>query len=236
MTDPHATSETRLKSVLDACATIAVLIAAAVVVWTQLVGPRNARAANTPRLDLPSEPISLRGTPVRGQASAKAALVAYSDFECPFCKRFVDTTLPTIERDYVSTGKVLIAFKHAPLPNHRLALRAAEASYCAGLQNQFWAAHDLLFRRLDDARLTALPTALALDVKRFDDCLEAPPAREAVQSDLDSASQLGVKGTPSFFIGALLPDNSVKISTAFTGAATIAEFRHALDPLVKVPR
>ena len=55
-------------------------------------------------------------------------MVLFSDFECPYCGRLAREILPTIERDYVSTGRMSLIFSHFPLPNHPHASAAAKTA------------------------------------------------------------------------------------------------------------
>src|SRR3989339_930155 len=64
---------------------------------------------------VPSRPVSLEGAPIRGSADARMALIVYSDFECPYCRRFARETLPLLQERYVKGGDLLIAFRHLPL-------------------------------------------------------------------------------------------------------------------------
>src|SRR5258708_5321032 len=73
--------------------------------------------------------------PVQGDADAKVTIVEWSDFQCPFCGRVIDT-LHQIEKSYGSD--VRIAFKHNPLPMHPNAPYAAKAAIAAPKQGKFW--------------------------------------------------------------------------------------------------
>ena len=78
------------------------------------------------------------GSYVKGDPEAPVTIMEFSDFQCPFCARFVSQTLPQIEEQYISTGKVKLVFKHFPLvQTHQFASKAAEASVCAGDQGKF---------------------------------------------------------------------------------------------------
>jgi len=89
--------------------------------------------------------VSLDDDPVKGDPNAPVTVVEYSDFQCPFCKRFYQQTLPQLEKNYIETGKVKFVYKDFPLdsihPNARPAHIAAE---CADEQGKFWEYHDLL--------------------------------------------------------------------------------------------
>ncbi len=86
--------------------------------------------------------------PVKGNPDATVTIVEFSDFQCPFCQRFHQTTLPLILENYVDTGKVKFVYKDFPIqslhPNG--ALPAAVASECADEQGMFWQYHDKLFQ------------------------------------------------------------------------------------------
>ena len=86
--------------------------------------------------------VKLGDAPVKGPASAKVTVIAFSDFQCPFCSRAVPV-MKQIEDEY--KGKVKIAFKQLPLPFHDKAHLAAEAALAANEQGKFWQMHDKLF-------------------------------------------------------------------------------------------
>ena len=149
-------------------------------------GPRGA-AATPP---LPSAPISIEGTRTKGKASATVALIEYSDFQCPWCGVYARETYPTLAKQYVDTGKLLMVFRHLPITSiHPLATKAAEAAECAGRQNKFWEMHDLLFLRqkeLSSPSLVSRANALGLDAMAFSTCLEGQAA-SVVEADGQSA-------------------------------------------------
>jgi len=83
----------------------------------------------------------------KGNSNAKVIVVEFSDFECPYCGRFFSQTLPSLQKEYIDTGKVLFAYKQFPLTSiHANAQKAAEASLCAADEGKFWEYHDRLFK------------------------------------------------------------------------------------------
>jgi protein-disulfide isomerase len=185
-----------------------------------------------PEAVLPAEPLSLEGAQFRGNLTAKVVLLEYSDFQCPYCGRFARETLPDLQRQYVDTGRVLLAFREDPLEQlHPFALAAAEAAECAGRQGQFWKMHDLTFadqKHLDQATLHTHARAVGLDVAQFDTCLtETGPA--AVRADAKSAADLTVSGTPTFFLGLRQSDGKIKVLKRFSGALPLTQFSAELD-------
>lgn len=89
--------------------------------------------------------VSESDIPTLGNANAQITMVEFSDFECPFCKRYFDSTYPQIKKDYIDTGKVKVVFKHYPLSFHPSAKPMAVAGECANEQGKFWEMHDKMF-------------------------------------------------------------------------------------------
>ena len=82
----------------------------------------------------------------KGAASAPVTVYEMSDFQCPYCRRFALETFPTLEREYIATGKVRWVFVNFPLTSiHPNAVAAAEVALCAAQQGAFWQVHDLLY-------------------------------------------------------------------------------------------
>ena len=140
---------------------------------------------------------------IRGDSNAPITLIEYSDFECPFCARF----LPTVEQildEY--DGKVRLVYRHFPLRSiHPQAQKAAEASECAGEQGEFWGMHDKLFElnnssnlTLDNMKLAA--AELGLNTGDFDSCLDSGDTASEVETDYQDGLAGGVSGTPGSFI------------------------------------
>jgi protein-disulfide isomerase len=171
---------------------------------------------------------------IQGSASAKVAVIEYSDFQCPYCGRFARETLPALEKNYVNKNQILLAFANVPLSIHPFALRAAVASNCAGQQNRFWPMHDGLFanqQRLDEAGLQEDAKTAGLDIGRFERCLGSS-AVDAVKRGADEARALQVVGTPTFFIGTLQSDGRVGVSRRFSGSLTAEQFSAVLDSAI----
>jgi protein-disulfide isomerase len=193
-------------------------------------GPTNAM--------LPTSPVSLDGAQLQGSHAAKAVIIEYSDFQCPYCGQFARETLPDLRRSYVDTGKVLLAFRHFPLEEiHKFALGAAEAAECASRQGAFWKMHDLNFANqetLQEGLLSERAQSLGIDVGAFDRCLHGP-ALEIIRADLRTGESLDVTGTPTFFLGSLQPDGRVRVVARLVGAVLSTEFHTALDQILLAP-
>src|SRR5262252_3085499 len=138
--------------------------------------------------------------PVKGPTNAKVTLVAFSDFQCPFCSRAVPT-LKQVEDEY--KGKIRIAFKQMPLPFHDKAHLAAEAALAANEQGKFWQYHDKLFanqQALDRPSLEKYAEELGLNMTKFRAALDSGRYKDKVDQDAKEGAAVGATGTPTFFI------------------------------------
>lgn len=185
---------------------------------------------------IPTEPLRLMPGPVKGSKDAKVALIEYSDFKCSFCGSFARNTLPALDRKYLQPGKVLLSFQHLPLQKYPFAQQAAEGAECANRQGRFWEMHDALFARqqqqeIDDAGLLSVARNLGLNEDIFAYCLDGE-ASPFVKEQADAARTLRIEGTPTFFVGSILPDGRVKVAKRITGAQPLRQFEEALDSLL----
>jgi protein-disulfide isomerase len=184
---------------------------------------------------LPREPVDISKDPIRGSANARVAIIEYSDYQCSFCRRYEMNTFPQIENDYLKTGKVQYVFRDLPLDIHKNAFKAAEAARCAGEQGKFWEMHDLLFENqaaLAPSDLSRYAASLALDAPRFEQCLEAARYAPGTRKHISEANSAGLSGTPSFLIGIVQPNSTVKITKKIIGARPYNDFKTAIDELV----
>jgi protein-disulfide isomerase len=143
--------------------------------------------------------------------------------------------LPQIIRDYVATGKVKYIFSDFPLNSlHPQALKAAEAAACAGDQDKFWQMHDQLFNSqhaLSTNTLSLHAQAIGLNTATFQQCLFSGKHQDKVRRNLETASSLGVNGTPTFFIG-VTGSNTVKVVKVLSGAQPYTAFKSSLESLL----
>ncbi len=174
----------------------------------------------------------------RGSQKAPVTIIEFSDYQCPYCRRHVDQTMPRLLDDYVKKGTVRYAFRDYPLSEiHPLAAKAAEAARCAGDQGKYWEMHDRLFANQKDLQPEKLPEhaqAIGLDVGKYRTCLDDSRHAAAVQQDLKAGGQLGAEGTPTFVLG-LSDGNQVKDGVIIHGAQPIAVFKAEIDKLLVPP-
>lgn len=138
----------------------------------------------------------------RGPEDAPITIIEFSDFQCPFCQRFHQTTLVPLLKQY--EGKVRFVYRHFPLTTiHPYAGPAAEASECARDQGKFWEFHDFLFNNQDQIpsqNWSGFAKQVGLDTTAFEACISSRKNLKLVQDDYNLAVSLGLTGTPSFFV------------------------------------
>jgi protein-disulfide isomerase len=142
--------------------------------------------------------------PALGSADAPVTVVEFTDYQCPFCRRFAQSSFPLIKRDYIDTGKVRWQVRDLPLNFHPDARKAAQAALCADEQGQFWRMRDSLFRNsanLGGEHLKKYASELELDMKAFASCMEGGNHLADIDKDIEAAKQMRITGTPTFVIG-----------------------------------
>ena len=206
--------------------------------------PAQIAAVPTPTVQAPQAPSQPQTAPnlpavdpqkdhIRGDiAKATVAVVEYSDFECPFCKR-VHPTYQQIMQTY--GDKVVWVYRHYPLSFHANAQKEAEASDCAadlGGNDAFWQYTDKIFERTTSGgtgialdQLVPLAKELDLDEVAFKSCLDSGKYAKHVQEDMAGGSTAGVSGTP----GNIIYNLKTKQSQIVSGAQPFASFQSAID-------
>lgn len=167
---------------------------------------------------------------VLGREDAEYAIVEYMDYQCPYCLRHAKKVLPALKRKYIDSGLVKYIVRDFPLEFHAEAINAAKMARCSAKQNKFPEAHRLLVskaRGLNPAIYTDLANELALDINAFDQCFNNPELTQAVNKSFTDATQLGVTGTPRFFIGKIEGERLVNV-ISMSGARSIDAFEKKL--------
>lgn len=182
--------------------------------------------------------ISIGDSPVMGDAEAPVTLIAYSDYQCPFCARNHRDVFPVLEQDYIKTGKVKYVMREYPLTSiHKDAMNASLAALCAGDQGKYWDMLPVLFdnaKQLGIDNLKSFAATVGLDTATFNECLDSKKHEKSVQEDLASGAKLGVSGTPAFVIGRTDPKDSsqVNLTVFIRGARPVDQFKGSIDELL----
>jgi protein-disulfide isomerase len=168
--------------------------------------------------------VPIGDSPARGGAAPKVTIVAFSEFQCPFCANVV----PTLDALLKTYGEdVRLVFKHRPLPFHERAAGAALAAEAAGEQGRFWEMHDELFlhqKALAAPDMEGYARSLNFDLGRWKAALDGARAKARLEADQKLADDLAVAGTPSFFLN----------GRPLVGAQPIARFKALIDEELKL--
>jgi len=171
--------------------------------------------------------------PFLGAKDAPVTVVEFTDYQCPFCRRFNDSTFPALKSDFIDSGKVRWLVYDLPLAFHPHARDAGQAAHCANEQKHFWDMRDMLFRnsaKLDPASLRSYAQALGLHMPAFDACVREGRHADAMDRDSASAQKLRITGTPTFIIGR--SDGDRLSGRVIIGAQAIAVFRGEIQRLL----
>jgi len=178
-----------------------------------------------PRIPIGSEVYKIEpgNAPRTGGKEPKITLIAFSEFQCPYCARAkgtIEELLKTYKDD------IQVSFRHFPLPFHSNATPAAIAAVAAAEQGKFWQMHDKLFanqQALSTADLEKYAGEIGLDMAKFKAAIDNPKTKELVEADKKMGETFGVQGTPSFFMN----------GRAFSGAYPLESFKAAIEEEIK---
>ena len=178
-------------------------------------------------------PVDATRDHIFGNPEAPVTLVEYSDFSCPYCKRFHPSVVALLENN---PGKVRWVYRHFPLSFHPDAATQAEASECVAMlggNDAFWRYTHAIYERADVnakfavAKLRPLAEEFGVDGDDFAQCMASGEMAARVEQDLKDGMELGISGTPSsIFIG---PQGEMSFAA---GAASISELQARVDELL----
>jgi protein-disulfide isomerase len=161
-------------------------------------------------------------SPVQGASDRQIVMVAFSDFQCPYCAT-ADKSIKQFMAKH--KDKVTLVYKYFPLTQiHPEALPAARAAWAANKQGKFWEYHDALYAnqaKLSEAFYLETATSLKLDLNKFN--TDRKNADNFIVEDFKLGRKLSVDGTPTFIIN----------GEVVTGAASLADLEKALAQVTK---
>ena len=148
------------------------------------------------------------GSPALGSDSAPITIVEFGDYQCEACYAWFHTTRDTLIDNYVETGKAKLIFVDLPFLG-RDSPMAAQASYCAEDQGQYWEYHTMLYTFQDGHpdsgwadrdRLNSFAFSLDMNIDEFNDCMDSSKYKNRVKANYDEAVKNGAQSTPTFII------------------------------------
>jgi protein-disulfide isomerase len=155
-----------------------------------------------------------------GNPKAKVTIYEFSDFQCPFCSRAVET-LARIKKEY-GPDQVRVVFRDMPLPNHPRANFASLAAHCAKDQGKFWEMYGELFKnqaKLEDSDIKKYAKSIGLEEGKFSECYSSKKYQALIDKSKKEAETLGIQATPSFIINGQL----------LQGAQPFERFKEKID-------
>ncbi len=201
---------------------------------TNTAGGQQAAAAEAIKVNI--KDIDTSDTPFIGDENAPVVIAAWEDFQCPFCKRFEETTLPDIQKNYIDNGKVKIVFKDFNF--------LGEDSQIAGIYGRavwelypakYFEWREAMFKAQDDegdqgfgdeaSIKKLLGTISGIDAAKVSKAAtdNKDKYKSAIDADKAEASKYGINGTPGFIIG----------KQSISGARPFTDFQAAIDTLLK---
>lgn len=139
--------------------------------------------------------------PSFGEDDAVITIVEFSDFYCGFCGRFATQTLPQLQANY--GDKIKFVYRDMPIIGGQASVEAAVAANCANDQGKFWEFHNLLFANQaarDATTFIAFAGELGMDTTAFETCINDAAKIDEIRLDLIDGQELGITGTPAFYI------------------------------------
>lgn len=196
-------------------------------------GPNQARQPVAPPAPARVK-VSITEGVADGSEKAPLVLVEFTDYQCPFCKRFYDATFFELKKKYIDTGKLRFVSRNLPLPFHKNAESAALAAACADDQGKYWQMRKSIFadsQLLQVENLTTYAKENGLDVGQFETCMTEKIHLKKIQKDIEDAHAIGITGTPSFVLATSGGD--IVEGEKIVGALPLATFEAKIEALLK---
>lgn len=175
--------------------------------------------------------------PYLGNENAKVTVIEFSDYQCPFCRRYWTESYPQLKEEYIDTGKIKYVFRDFPLNFHPGAPLAAVAANCVREQKGnegYFEFHDIVFEEQnkqgtgtiqfgEEEVLSWVDKVSELNEEEFMTCYNDPNQLAEVEADFAAGQEAGVSGTPTFFI------NGKQLTGAQPYSVIKAEIEQALN-------
>ena len=186
-------------------ATVALLVGA-VMIMSKTESPESSKAVSTPVNDAKKKLLDIVSDDwIKGNKEATVTLVEYLDFECEACGAYYPL-MKQLSEEF--KADVRFVNRYFPLPGHKNGMNAALAVESASKQGKYWEMHNLLFenqktwgeKTADPSLFEGYAQQLGLNLEQFKKDVSSKEVKARVERDKSSGQQLGVNGTPSFFL------------------------------------
>ena len=208
----------------------AMVIGALLVAWILIASLKPPQITESTTFERPNADFNSTG-----DSNAPITITEYSDYQCPYCKKFVDETEKQLVETYVASGQVRFVYRSFGLFIGPESQDAAEATYCAADQGKFWDFHDILFANhtgenvgdYTNRKLQAFGNTLGLDMDAFNSCLDSGKYADLVTQDGIDGQAAGIKATPSFVMTYVV--NGETKSKIIEGAQPFSAFQAEIE-------
>lgn len=181
--------------------------------------------------------VELGELPRLGSSDANIVIVEFSEYQCPYCSRHFKQTMPLIKSNYLENNKVQYVKRDFPLSFHNKARGAAIAARCVANQDEaaYWSMNKELLENgsaaLNVDNYKKIAEKLKLDIDKYSTCLDDAEIAKKVEEDMLYGQQVGVSGTPAFFIGKL-EDGKIVNAKRLVGAQPYSAFSRVVNSLL----
>jgi len=164
------------------------------------MSPATTRFENSPIIE--QKLAKARGGVTLGHISAPVTITVFADLHCGMCKRAFEDIIPRIMDKFVGSGQVKFVFREYPLGFREQEVLLAEAALCANDQGRYFDFLTKLYHewKTDGATVARYGAELSLETSTFTRCLTSRRYRPDVKRDYELGNELGIEGTPTFFI------------------------------------
>ncbi len=177
--------------------------------------------------------VSLVDSHALGRPDAPLTMIEFTDYQCPYCRRFTQQTFPALKRAFIDTGKLRFVSRDLPLKMHQHAFQAAQAARCAGEQDHYWTFREVVFandKRLGRDALLGYAQDMNIDMDAFRGCLDSDRYRKEIERDIADAQAIGATGTPTFVLGKTSAERIEGLR--LVGALPFASFERQIKSLL----
>jgi len=195
-------------------------------------------ASNRKRAKSVDASLDISGNPAIGVKNAAIVLVEFGDFQCPFCRHHLQNAMKHIKAEYVDSGELLYVFYDFSYDEkHPYAFDAARAARCSAEQGKYWEMRSYLYanqKALTPIFLESHAEKIRLDKAQFNLCLSSGKYAQDVSRDYELGKSLGIRGTPTFFLGRV-KDNGIDVDLfrRIDGAQPYSVFDREIQALLK---
>ncbi len=224
---------------------LSIIIAAIIIAGAVLyvARPKTTVAPTPSQTSLADKGLSIEGLPVLGNADAPATILEFGDFQCSYCAMFFSQTEPTLQKEFIDTGKANLVFKTLAFIGQE-SIDAGLAAECSADQGKFWPMHDAIYSaevaelaknksnentgNLNRDFFASEADKLGMNKADFLSCYDSKKYSSKLDSNMSDADKAmnGRVGTPAIFI--IKDGQATQVNQTQQGPFDIAEYERII--------